>query len=288
MTLRNNLKKTLKAYFYLFVLDYFPPVLLAFLVGATFSSNLILNFSLLFGILSIFFLFIGYNSYNAIYDKAIDSINKPYRPLPSMFLNDKQVAYISYVFIILSLVFAALINTIFLIFTIIGVLLAIMYSHPRTYFKRHFIGTMLTVNLLYAIIFPLSGWALDVASPPPIAIILLLVVFGTGNAVLKDFEDMDGDKYYSVKTIPNTLGHKKAVYFVLYSYLASVVLLLIYVLFNILDIKYVVLLPLILIAMLNVYFLLGHTNKRAYRNVFVWGMGVLALFELSIILINFL
>ena len=285
---QNKLGRTLRAYFDLFVLDYFPPVLLAFFVGATFSSNLVLNLNLLLGVISISFLFIGYNSYNALSDKAIDSINKPYRPLPSMSLSDIRVKYLSYTFIALSLFFAFWINVTFLFLVIIAVILAIIYSHPRTYLKRHFIGIMLITVLLYAVIFPLLGWALDTTNSIPLAIILLLVVFGSGNSVLKDFEDMEGDKYFGVKTIPNSIGRKKAVYLILCSYTASIVLLLIYVWLNILNIRYIILIPLILMAIFNIRLLLNHSNKRAYRNAFIWGMELLALFELSIIIINLL
>jgi 4-hydroxybenzoate polyprenyltransferase len=63
--------------------EYLPPMIMAFIVGLVFAGGTSNIPHLIFALLSVAFLVVGFNSFNAIYDKTIDTINKPTRPIPS-------------------------------------------------------------------------------------------------------------------------------------------------------------------------------------------------------------
>lgn len=272
-------------YLRLVVLEYLPPVILAFMVGVSFSLKLNFNLTLLLGILSVIFLTIGYNSFNAIYDKDVDRINKPHRPIPAHILSEKHVLVISIILFVLSFTFAALINSLFFIFICISIVIAVIYSVKPIYLKKRFLIGILSGNLMYAVLFPLAGWALNPTSHISLSILIILFVFGLGIAVLKDLEDLKGDTQFNIKTLPNVIGKSKTLIFAIACYILSIILIIVSVATNTLPETFLFLILIVVLAILNVFLIRGYKEKGAYVRAFLTGLSILTLFEIIMILL---
>ena len=184
----------LTEYLNLIVIEYIPPGLLSFFIGYLFSSNTIrISLNVVIGLFCVFLITAGYNTFNAIYDKDMDKINKPHRPIPKGTISEKSAFLHSVLLLGLPLLLGLLINSTFLLVCLVAIALCIIYSYPRLYVKKAFIFGTIAATSLYAILFPLLGWALFPKSPIPIGIIAFLFVFGLGSGILKDFEDIEGD-----------------------------------------------------------------------------------------------
>lgn len=268
--------------------EYLLPMISAFIVGLVFTSVIVKPIQIAFGLLSVLFLVFGFNSYNAIYDKKIDTINKPTRPLPNGRLSDKQAFNLTAVFLILSLLFALGINYIFLFIDLFGVILALLYSHPYTYLKKHFFINTMIGNLTFAVIYPLEGWALNYKYPIPWHIIVLLLFIGFGTASLKDFEDVDGDKSHNIKTIPVVLNHSRAAKLISAIFLSSLIIISALILKGILSVNYVLIGVLIIIAAANAYLLSRNKNKHASKNAFIYGVLILTAINICLIVLKLL
>jgi geranylgeranylglycerol-phosphate geranylgeranyltransferase len=263
--------------------EYLAPMIAAFLVGVAFSGAASKTIQIVLGILSVTFLVIGFNSFNAIYDKNIDRINKPNRPLPSGKLSNTQVFWLTIVFFAVSIILAISINYTFLFIDLIGIVLAVIYSHPVTYLKKYPLINTMIGNLTFAVIYPMEGWSLNTSFPVPIYIILLLFFVGFGTAVLKDFEDVEGDKKHGIKTFPVIFDHAKAAKVVSLIFIISFFMLLGLIIRGELGLIYfIVALPIILAA-INAYLLSKNNQKNSSRRSFMYGMLLLTLIAIFLV-----
>lgn len=279
-------KSYILAYSRLVSLEYLPFMLTAFLVGVVFSGGYPTVLQIILGLISVSILVMSFNSFNAVYDKEIDAINKPNRPLPLGTLKDVNVLYISFVFFAISLVLALLINTVFFAIDLVGIFLAIAYSLPSIYLKKFLVAGTMVGNLMFAVIYPLEGWSLTPTSPIPWYIIIFLIIVGFGTAVLKDFEDVKGDKVNKIKTIPVVLGHSVAADLVGGIFIVALIILIVLILNGNLSLKYLLIVFLIFLALVNVYFLSKTTDKKMSRRSFVYGIIILTLINIGLILIK--
>ncbi len=275
-------------YMNLVVPEYIPSTLLSFFIGLIFSSALIgiIGFKLLLAMISIVFVTMGYNTYNAVYDMEIDKINKPYRPLPNGSFTEKDALVISLLLFTVATTSGFLINLNFGFIILIAIILAILYSHPIFYFRRVFVINTLIGTTIYAVLFPLAGWAFLSIGRLPLPIILILFFFGFGSAVLKDFEDLDGDRKHAINTIPKVMGQKSALRLIIACLLLSFVLLITLIALGFFTLDYAVLGIFVFLGIANARLLLNKHSKRVSRKIFLTGMLVLVLLELSIIVIN--
>ncbi|MEM3400237.1 MAG: UbiA family prenyltransferase [Candidatus Micrarchaeia archaeon] len=161
----------------------------------------------------------AFNSFNAVFDRDIDRINKPYRSIPAGRLSPTIVLVFSAVLYFISIFISFFIvrNNIFAWLVLADTLLTILYSLPPIRLKNAFIISNLVVGLHYGF-FPITyGWVLysDISLLPiPIIAITTLLAFSAN--ILKDFEDYVGDKAYKVRTIPVFYGPEEAARLVLY------------------------------------------------------------------------
>lgn len=271
----------------LFVIEYIPPTIMAFILGFTlsymFNTSVI---KLLFGIISTILIVFGYNTFNGVYDKKIDKINKPERPIPKGVITDKNAIYLSLAFFVISIIISSFLNTIFLICMLITVLFSILYSYPPFYLKKHFLSGTILGTSMYAILFPLAGWSLGVGTSLPWQIILFLFIFGLGIGLLKDFEDIKGDKKYGIRTAPIALGYAKAILLSILLFVISFLILLFFVLTNAITIYYLIIIVFILWAIFIAYKIFKEQKKHISKKLFKNAMAVLTIMEILIIIIN--
>ncbi len=144
------------------------------------------------------------NSMNDIIDIDIDKINRPQRPLPSLKLTIRQ-AWILFVFLLItSLVLSLIINYLAFLIVLLSNALLILYSFSV---KKVPIFGNIVISFLTAYAFIFGGMVVgnvrEAFIPAIFAFLINLI-----REVVKDMEDIDGDKLVGVNTFPITFGSK--------------------------------------------------------------------------------
>ena len=146
------------------------------------------------------------NIINDIYDLGIDKVNRPERPLPSGKISKNSALILYFLLIAASLILSWFINLYAFMIVIIANILLVIYSK---FLKRVlFVGNIL-VALLTGLVFIFGGVAVR---NPSAAIIPALFAFLINfiREVVKDMQDVDGDKNAGVNTFPIRYGFQKS------------------------------------------------------------------------------
>ena len=151
------------------------------------------------------FLFTGAgNSLNDYFDRDIDKINHPFRPIPSGRITPENAVMVAFVLFLASFVLAIFINL--MVFVIVIANLAVMLSY-EIFFKAKGIAGNLTISWLTATTFLFGGAA--VMAIEKTSILAILAFLATlGREIAKDIEDIKGDK--GRYTLPMKHGLKNA------------------------------------------------------------------------------
>lgn len=155
----------------------------------------------------------GFFSLDCLKDIEADKIDKPGRPLPSGRLNETQALR----FIIVLFMLSALFLTVLFIFrpslqtlilTVLGLILAILYSIPPGLSRIPLLSHAIIASLFT--IFPLlSGWGLfKPLGLAPFHIIGALFFLAWGD--IEDLEDVEVDRIVGIKTLPVIIGFRRA------------------------------------------------------------------------------
>lgn len=267
--------------------EYIPMGLITVLLGYTFSlTGPIVYLQLILIIVCTAFVICGYNSFNAIFDVSIDRINKPHRPLARGTIKVKHALYSTLGFFLISIIIATQINIIFLYVIIAAIFLSILYSIPPIYLKgRAGLGTV-TATGLYAIFFPLAGWAAHPANPLPLNLIFYLFVFGFGIGILKDFEDRIGDSIHKVHTILGELGYSRTLILSASLAISANVILLILVLTNMVSARYLLATAFTVPILINLYVLYKKRDIEEGKNAFIRGYVLLIFLEIMLVVLS--
>lgn len=220
------------------------PVLIIAIVGHEFSVSVFL------GTLLVYLMAGAGNVINDVFDYKIDAVNKPDRPIPSgkiTLKNAKIYAGILYtISIILSLVISYLINN-FLFFVIIICSAVIIYAYSR-YFKALPLVGNIVVGGMIGFCFVVGGFILLCSTKNwdifrvSVYIGLLAAVANVAREIIKDMEDVEGDKLGGARTFPVLCG-KKASSIISILLLAATVAVHIYLYtFGIFNIAYIIIL----------------------------------------------
>jgi geranylgeranylglycerol-phosphate geranylgeranyltransferase len=162
---------------------------------------------------------IGANVINDYFDQAIDTINKPHRPIPAGIVSPSEALILS-----LAAFFAAWILAwslgfaMFSVALIIGLLL-IVYSW---WLKRTIILGNLTVSIATATAFVFGGMAVGRPSETifPASFAFL---FHFGREILKDLEDVAGDQVNNAITFAVKFGRKASLTLVSFTFILLLV-----------------------------------------------------------------
>jgi chlorophyll synthase len=151
---------------------------------------------------------------NDWYDRHVDAINEPHRPIPSGRIPGKWGLYIAIAWTILSLLVAFLLGRWVFVSAIVGVALAWAYSAPPPRLKRNgWLGNA-ACGFAYEGLAWITGAAvmLDGALPPAPSIVLaaLYSIGAHGIMTLNDFKSINGDSRMGVNSLPVLLGPEGA------------------------------------------------------------------------------
>ena len=197
-------------------ITWFPPMW-AFLCGAV-SSGVALGAGL--GTLALGILLTGplvcatSQAVNDWYDRHVDAVNEPNRPIPSGRVPGRWGLWIGLLWSALSLAVASLLGPLVLGATVVGLALAWAYSAPPVRLKRNGWWGNAAVGLCYEGLPWVTGAAVMLGGAPPGAPVLALAalysVGAHGILTLNDFKAVDGDRAHGVRSLVVQLGAARA------------------------------------------------------------------------------
>jgi chlorophyll/bacteriochlorophyll a synthase len=151
---------------------------------------------------------------NDWFDRHVDAINEPNRPIPSGRIPGRWGLYLAIFWSALSLLVAAALGPWVLVAATLGVLLSWAYSAPPLRLKRNGWWGNAAVGFSYEGLAWITGAAvmLGGAMPEPRVLVLaLLYSLGAhGIMTLNDFKAIEGDRRMGVGSLPVRLGPNNA------------------------------------------------------------------------------
>ncbi len=150
---------------------------------------------------------------NDWYDRHVDAINQPERPIPSGRIAGKWGLYVALIGSVLSLVLGAVLGFWVFIATIVGLMCAWGYSAPPFRFKMSgWVGPGV-VALSYEGLSWFTGASVMSAGLPDTRLLIIILLYSIGAhgiMTLNDFKAVEGDTAMGVRSLPVTLGVKNA------------------------------------------------------------------------------
>lgn len=151
---------------------------------------------------------------NDWFDRHVDAINEPDRPIPSGRIPGRWGLYIGLVWSALSLLLAAVLGVWVLVATFIGLILAWIYSMPPLRLKQNGWWGNAAVGFSYEGLAWFTGAAVMLSAMPGGQIIALAVLYSLGAhgiMTLNDFKSVEGDLRMGLASLPAQLGVDRAV-----------------------------------------------------------------------------
>jgi len=153
---------------------------------------------------------------NDWFDRHVDAINEPDRPIPSGRIPGNWGLYIAVIWTALSLVLATTLGTWGFAAAVVGLVLAWAYSAPPIRLKQNGWWGNAACGLCYEGLPWFTGAAVMSAASPDwriVAIALLYSIGAHGIMTLNDFKSVEGDKQMGIDSLPVLLGVDNAARF---------------------------------------------------------------------------
>jgi chlorophyll synthase len=151
---------------------------------------------------------------NDWYDRDVDAINEPNRPIPSGRIPGRWGFQLAVIWTLMSLALALVLGTWVFAATVVGLLLAWAYSAPPLRLKQNGWFGNAAVGFSYESLAWITGAAVMLGGALPDGRILLLAfLYGLGAhgiMTLNDFKAIEGDKQMGVRSLPVQLGVRGA------------------------------------------------------------------------------
>ena len=145
---------------------------------------------------------------NDYYDREIDSVNEPGRPIPSGVIKPSEALLAALTLTIAGLASAALTNLLCLLIASLSWIISVTYS---TVGKRTGLPGNMLVSTCISLPFIYGGVALkNSIEPNTIFFAALAFLANTGREITKGIVDVEGDKIRGIRTIAISYGAKRA------------------------------------------------------------------------------
>jgi chlorophyll/bacteriochlorophyll a synthase len=194
---------------------WFPPVW-AFLCGAVSSGA---SFEGKWGFLALGLLLAGpmvcatSQAVNDWFDRHVDAINEPDRPIPSGRIPGRWGLYIAIFWSAMSLLVATTLGPWGFGATVVALILAWIYSAPPLRLKLNgWLGSTAT-GLSYETLPWITAAAIMAGGAPRPEILLIALLYGIGAhgiMTLNDFKAIEGDRRTGINSLPVLLGPERA------------------------------------------------------------------------------
>ncbi len=195
-----------------------------FISGALASGGMLLDartFGLLIlGIILSGPLTIGFSqSINDFYDRDVDTVNEPTRPIPAGLVTLRGAIFnfvtVAVLAMLVSILLAGLVGGVrglsLVAMTGLGLGLGVIYSAPPLAFKRQGLSGPLSVGLGYNLLTWISGNL--VYAPLKLEVLVLALVnasIAVGLLIMNDLKSIEGDRALGLKTVPVRYGPQGA------------------------------------------------------------------------------
>jgi chlorophyll synthase len=150
---------------------------------------------------------------NDWYDRHVDALNEPDRPIPSGRLPGRWGLWIAIAWTGLALALGAILGPWALAGTAVGLVLAWIYSAPPLRLKLNGWWGNAAVGLSYEGLAWFTGAAVMLSALPGPGVIALALAYSIGAhgiMTLNDFKAIDGDRQMGVRSLPVQLGPERA------------------------------------------------------------------------------
>jgi chlorophyll/bacteriochlorophyll a synthase len=151
---------------------------------------------------------------NDWYDRHVDAINEPNRPIPSGRMPGKWGLYIAILWTVLSLIVASFLGVWGFSAAVVGLALAWAYSAPPFRLKLNGWWGNAACGLSYEGLAWITGTAVMLSGGMPdtrtLALALLYSIGAHGIMTLNDFKSIEGDRQMGVGSLPVRLGAQGA------------------------------------------------------------------------------
>lgn len=151
---------------------------------------------------------------NDWFDRHVDAINEPNRPIPSGRIAGRWGLAVAIAGTLLAMVVAWVTGPWIFAATLLGLAFAWAYSAPPFRFKASgWIGPAL-VGFSYEGLSWFTGASVMAGALPPLAVLAVLVLYSLGAhgiMTLNDFKAVEGDRTMGLRSLPVTLGVRRAV-----------------------------------------------------------------------------
>lgn len=150
---------------------------------------------------------------NDWYDRHVDAINEPDRPIPSGRIPGQWGFWIAVAWTGLSLLAATALGPYGFGAAVLGIALAWAYSAPPLRLKQNGWWGNAAVGLSYESLPWITGAAVLTAGAPDARIVLVALLYGIGAhgiMTLNDFKSVEGDRRMGIASLPVQLGEARA------------------------------------------------------------------------------
>ncbi len=181
----------------------------AVIVGASLVSALNFSINLLLGFITSFTLTGASMAINDYYDRQIDAVNEPNRPIPSGAVSPKEALSFALVLSIIGLVAAFGTNVPCLIVAVIAWIVSMTYitKGKSTGLPGNFlVSTCVVIPFIY------GGFVVEKLELPIVMFAAIVFLSNTGREITKGIVDVRGDTYRNIRTIAVLYGEKDAAF----------------------------------------------------------------------------
>ena len=192
-------------------ITWFPPIW-AFLCGVVSSGVPVASRwpFLIAGVLLVGPLVCGSSqAVNDWFDRHVDSINEPNRPIPSGRIAGHWGLWIALIGTGIALAVAAVTGIWVLAATVVALIFAWAYSAPPFRLKMSGIWGPAAVALTYEGLTWFTGASVMAGALPPTPVLAILALYSAGAfgiMTLNDFKAVEGDRAMGIRSLPATLG----------------------------------------------------------------------------------
>ena len=174
-------------------------------IGGMVAGAPLISLPIILAMIVVFLVGSGSMPFNDYFDRNIDVISHPERPIPSKRISPKEALFFSFGLFAAALVISYFIN--WLCFAIVIFSIVSLYVYETWFKNRGFIGNIY-VAFLSSMSFTLGGAA--VGNPfASLTLATLTFFLFTGRETLKDVQDVKGDAL-SRNTLPMRIGERNA------------------------------------------------------------------------------
>jgi len=202
------------------------------------------------------------NVINDIYDKESDKINHPNRPLAKGVISDKNAWTEYFILTFIAILISTFINQVAFVIVVLTSILLYLYSIRLK--KIPLIGNI-TIAYLTGLAFVYGGVAVnnvnDAIIPAVFAFMINLI-----RELLKDIEDIEGDKKVELTSFPIKFGTKAAINLITSLTIALIVITFYPFINHIYNIEFFIIV-MILVNPLLVYFIKVLYEDKHYNNL---------------------